>query len=212
MLALREQLHPEWIVALGTHLHILDEIQERLPEIVYPQRELMMRAFSQPLSEIRIVIIGQDPYPTLGYANGLAFSVDNDIAPLPASLRNILKELADDLGAPQLHKGDLSSWANNGVFLLNRSLSYDPRSRKIDPQWNPFTERVVEVLAERDLVGILWGQSAQELGRFFNSDRVITSPHPSPLSAYRGFFGSKPFSKANGLLRQMGLEEINWSI
>jgi uracil-DNA glycosylase len=142
---------------------------------------------------------------------GLAFSVNSSIKPLPASLNNIFKELDSDLGIKR-NNGDLSDWSSQGVLLLNRSLTVIPNlsDSHSDIGWHKFTEEVIRVVAARGAIGVLWGKQAQDLGKLFNQLDQFSSPHPSPLSAYRGFFGSKPFSKVNNRLLEKGLTPIKW--
>jgi uracil-DNA glycosylase len=208
--SLSDQLHPQWKQVLQESLVLLDEIDRDLPAQTFPTRHLILRALSQPLDSARVVIIGQDPYPTPGDAVGLSFSVSKEQKRIPASLKNIFKELSDDLGQLIPAHGDLTSWSDQGVVLLNRALTYDPDNKRVDSRWIPFTNEVARILGERNVVAILWGASAQELTPYFKSELTISSVHPSPLSAYRGFFGSKPFSRANDLLRKHGKEEIRW--
>ena len=158
-----------------------------------------------------MVIFGQDPYPTQGHAHGLAFSVDDSVRPLPPSLRNIFTELSDDCGITR-KQGDLSDWFDQGVMLLNRVLTTQTGSSLAhsDFGWQEITDAVAKELGEHQVVAILWGKSAGELAPYFSAQRCIESVHPSPLSAYRGFFGSKPFSKCNAILARNKLEMISW--
>jgi len=164
---------------------------------------------------VRVLIVGQDPYPTPGHPIGLSFAVDGHVRPLPRSLANISRELVDDLGAPPLEHGDLTHWSANGVMLLNRVLTVEPgvpgshRGRG----WEAVTDHAVRSLVARDapLVAILWGKDAQRLAPLLGSTPVIESAHPSPLSASRGFFGSRPFSRANALLEAQGADPVDWS-
>ena len=179
-----------------------------------PAGKNVLRAFTYPFDQVKVLILGQDPYPTRGNATGLAFSVDPHM-PVPASLRNIYKELEADLGVAPPPNGDLTGWAEQGVLLLNRVLTVSPgqagshRGRG----WEKVTSRAVDALVERDapLVAILWGRDAQGAQPLLGDTRTIVSPHPSPLSASRGFFGSKPFSRTNQLLEESGVEGINWA-
>ncbi len=177
-----------------------------------PDFDNVFRALTTPVSSIRVVIFGQDPYPTAGVAHGLAFSAIKSGARIPVTLQNIFTELSDDTGKPLRRQSDLSDWAQQGVLLLNRILTTSVGSSlshsKLD--WERVTDRVAQVLGERDVVAICWGQYAQEVSRFFREEWLLTSVHPSPLSAYRGFFGTKPFSKANGILEKNGITPINW--
>jgi uracil-DNA glycosylase len=207
-----EQLHPQWQVELASHKALIESIDSFITNrSVTPDYNLIFRALNQPIESTRVVIFGQDPYPTKGHAHGLAFSIDSSITNLPASLRNIYKELFADLGITRTH-GDLSDWADQGVMLINRVLSTEIGKSLAHEKlgWQDITERVAQVLGERDVIAVLWGSTALPLKQFFHEQSVITSVHPSPLSAYRGFFGSSPFSQVNAILRSKGLQEINW--
>jgi len=176
----------------------------------------VLRAFTYPFDEVKVIIVGQDPYPTPGHAMGLSFSTAPGVRPLPRSLVNIFKEYSSDLGLPMPEDGDLTPWSEQGVALFNRVLSVQPgkagshRGRG----WEEVTEHALRALAERGkpLVAILWGRDAQNTQKFLGDTACICSPHPSPLSAARGFFGSKPFSHANELLVQQGAEPVNWQL
>jgi uracil-DNA glycosylase len=218
-----EQMHPTWQAALAEAKPLLESIEAKLDlhlesrggEIV-PPKQFVMRAFEQPLDEIRVLIVGQDPYPTAGHAIGLSFAVNTDVKPLPRSLKNILIELKDDLGKTVTAEGDLSKWSEQGVLLLNRHLTTDlaEAGAHTDIGWAAFTDKVINVLNRklgRKLVAILWGAQAQQLSGALCDCTVLTSAHPSPLSARRGFFGSKPFSRANEALSQVGELPIDWS-
>ena len=207
-----EQLHPQWQVELASHKALIESIDSFISNrSVTPDYNLIFRALNQPIESTRVLIFGQDPYPTKGHAHGLAFSIDSSITNLPASLRNIYKELFADLGITRTH-GDLSDWADQGVMLINRVLSTEIGKSLAHEKlgWQDITERVAQVLGERDVIAVLWGSTALPLKQFFHEQSVITSVHPSPLSAYRGFFGSSPFSQVNAKLRSKGLKEINW--
>lgn len=176
----------------------------------------VLRAFTYPFDEVKVIIVGQDPYPTPGHAMGLSFSTAPGVRPLPRSLVNIFKEYSSDLGLPMPEDGDLTPWSEQGVALFNRVLSVQPgkagshRGRG----WEEVTEHALRALAGRGkpLVAILWGRDAQNTQKFLGDTACICSPHPSPLSAARGFFGSKPFSHANELLVQQGAEPVNWQL
>ena len=183
-----------------------------------PAGDLVLRAFQQPFADVRVLIVGQDPYPTPGHAVGLSFSVGADVRPIPRSLENIFAEYASDLGYPKPSCGDLSPWAQRGVLLLNRVLTVrpgNPASHR-GKGWEADTECAIRALVERNrpMVAILWGRDASTLKPMLaGSDCLsIESPHPSPLSASRGFFGSRPFSRANELLAQMGADPIDWQL
>lgn len=176
-----------------------------------PALNHIFRSLVVPPPKVKVLILGQDPYPRNDYAMGLAFSVPAESATLPASLRNIFKELFDDLKIERAN-GDLSDWASQGVLLLNRTLTIgkDGISNHRSSGWHLITERIVEYVANNGAIAILWGNHAQEMQGFFKPEQVIKSAHPSPLSAYRGFFGSKPFSKVNDLLIAKGEQAIKW--
>jgi uracil-DNA glycosylase len=190
--------------------HLVD-ISKKLTDDFIPSSDSIFRCLELEPSEIKVVILGQDPYPNPSHAMGLAFSVNSSIKPLPASLNNIFKELDSDLGIKR-NNGDLSDWSSQGVLLLNRSLTVIPNlsDSHSDIGWHKFTEEVIRVVAARGAIGVLWGKQAQDLGKLFNQLDQFSSPHPSPLSAYRGFFGSKPFSKVNNRLLEKGLTPIKW--
>lgn len=181
-----------------------------------PAGQHVLRAFTRPFDDVRVLIVGQDPYPTPGHAIGLAFAVDRSVRPIPRSLANIYRELRDDLGLATPEHGDLSAWADQGILLLNRSLtvragaSGSHRGRG----WESVTECAIRALAARDapLVAILWGRDAANLQPLIGSIPVIRSPHPSPLSASGGFFGSRPFSRANAELVAQGASPVDWTL
>lgn len=207
-----DQLHTDWQIALKEHHQKIDEIDQFIQtEEIAPAYELVFRALSSSLENTRVVIFGQDPYPTKGHAHGLAFSVDSKVSPLPASLRNIYRELESDVHARRA-SGDLSDWSEQGVMLINRVLTTETGKSLAHEKlgWQGVTETVAKVLGQRDVIAVLWGKSAQELQRYFKDENVVTSVHPSPLSAYRGFFGSQPFSQVNAKLLAKGLTPISW--
>lgn len=181
-----------------------------------PAGEHVLRAFRAPLDDVRVLIVGQDPYPTPGHPIGLSFAVDPHVRPLPRSLANISRELVDDLGAAPLVHGDLTHWSANGVMLLNRVLTVGPGvpGSHRGKGWEAVTDHAIRSLVARDapLVAILWGKDAQRLAPLLGSTPVIESAHPSPLSASRGFFGSRPFSRANALLAAQGADPVDWSL
>ena len=176
----------------------------------------VLAAFARPFDDVRVLVVGQDPYPTPGHAMGLAFSVRPDVAPIPRSLANVFRELTTDLLVPQPSTGDLSPWADQGVLLLNRVLTVEPgfpgshRGRG----WESVTACAIEALAQRHqgLVAILWGRDAASAAVLLGDTPVISSAHPSPLSASREFFGSRPFSRANASLHEQDVEPINWRL
>lgn len=183
---------------------------------ILPPRPSILRAFAlTPPDNVKVVILGQDPYPTKGHAHGLAFSVEPDVFPLPKSLQNIFKELEDDVGSVH-ENGELTSWAEQGVLLLNTSLTVvegSPNSHSY-VGWGVLANEVLRFLNEyhENLVFILWGKLAQNKGTYIDESKhlVIKTPHPSPLSAHRGFFGSNPFSSTNKYLMEHGKEPIEW--
>lgn len=176
----------------------------------------VLRAFTRPFDDVRVLIVGQDPYPTPGHAVGLSFSVAPEVRPLPRSLNNIYKEYVEDLGFPPPVSGDLSPWANQGVLLLNRVLTVESGNAGShrNKGWEAVTECAITALAERDepLVAILWGNDARKAAQWLPGVPTIESVHPSPLSASRGFFGSRPFSRANAELEDLGGEPIDWRL
>ena len=176
----------------------------------------VLRAFGFPLADVRVLIVGQDPYPTPGHSIGIAFAVDRAVRPVPRSLQNIYRELHDDLGVAIPDHGDLSSWAEHGVMLLNRVLTVQPGKSGSHRRkgWEAVTELAVRALVAREgpLVAILWGRDAQNLAPLLGSTPIIRSVHPSPLSASGGFFGSKPFSRANAALVDQGADPVDWSL
>jgi uracil-DNA glycosylase len=181
-----------------------------------PSGDRVLRAFGAPLERVRVLIVGQDPYPTPGHPIGLSFAVDPEVRPVPRSLANIYRELADDLGiTPPVH-GDLTGWGANGVMLLNRVLTVRPGAPASHrgKGWEDVTDHAIRTLVARGtpLVAILWGRDAQNLKPLLGETPVIESVHPSPLSASRGFFGSRPFSRANELLIAQGGEPVDWTL
>ncbi len=176
----------------------------------------VLRAFAQPLDDVRVLIVGQDPYPTPGHAVGLSFSVAPDVRPLPPSLVNIFREYVDDLGFPEPSTGDLTPWADHGVLLLNRALTVTPHrpAAHRGKGWEEVTEQAIRGLANRGtpLVAILWGRDARDLRSLLGVVPCIESAHPSPMSARGGFFGSRPFSRANQLLVEQGAEPVDWKL
>jgi uracil-DNA glycosylase len=181
-----------------------------------PSGDRVLRAFARPMADVRVLVVGQDPYPTPGHAVGLSFSVAPEVRPLPRSLANIFRELQSDLDVPAPTSGDLTPWADRGVLLLNRVLTVTPgaagshRGRG----WEAVTERAITALAERGgpLAAVLWGRDAQSLKPVLGPVPWVQSVHPSPLSASRGFFGSRPFSMVNDLLVRQGGEPVDWRL
>jgi uracil-DNA glycosylase len=206
-------VHSSWEVIFQPIQGEIDAILGLLQdEECAPPTELIFAAFQSELSNIRCVIVGQDPYPSAGNAMGLAFSVDPSVKKIPASLRNIFIELESDQGIPIPESGDLSPWTKEGVLLLNRVLTtrVGESNAHISLGWQKLTDHIARELGKRPLVAILWGRHAQELSEYFQMR--VESAHPSPLSAYRGFFGSKPFSKVNAALHSMNIKPIDWSL
>jgi uracil-DNA glycosylase len=212
--SLFDELTPEWQDALSAYKPQFAEISQRLSLTASnPVRGNIFRAISQPMELTKVVIVGQDPYPNAEDACGLAFSVPNlPGRTLPPTLRNILTELEADVGNANIENGDLSPWQGQGVVLLNRILTTRPGESLAhkDWGWQAITNAIVERLSSQGAIFILWGRFAQELSPLIPSRQRIESVHPSPLSAYRGFFGSKPFSRANRLLQDNGLPPIRW--
>jgi uracil-DNA glycosylase len=222
MPALSDTIDPGWAQALAPVEGQLAELGRFLRDEVaagrghLPAGRHILRAFERPLADVRVLIVGQDPYPTPGHAVGLSFSVAPDVRPLPPSLRNIFTEYASDLGFPPPATGDLSPWAERGVLLLNRALTVGPgRPNSHQGQgWEAVTEQAIRALAARGgpLVAILWGRNARNLKPLLGDVPCVESAHPSPLSAANGFFGSRPFSRANDLLAGQGAEPVDWRL
>ena len=220
---LEELVHPTWVPVLDSEREQLSSLGDFLRAESaaghrwLPAGDSILRAFSTPLDEVRVLIVGQDPYPTPGHAVGLSFSVSPDTRPIPRSLQNIYRELVDDLGVARPANGDLSPWTQRGAMLLNRVLTVragEPGSHR-GQGWEQVTDTAIRGLVQRGdqpLVAILWGRDAQSLEPLLEDTPVIASAHPSPMSADRGFFGSKPFSRANDLLEELGGEPIDWSL
>ena len=181
-----------------------------------PAGDNVLRAFKQPFNDVRVLIVGQDPYPTPGHPVGLSFSVDPSVKRLPGSLSNIFREYSDDLGYPKPSNGDLTPWTERGVLLLNRVLTVEPGKpgSHRGKGWEAVTEQAIVALAKRDapMVAILWGSDARRLGPMLGSIPRIESVHPSPMSAMNGFFGTRPFSRANQLLVDQGAAPVDWRL
>lgn len=220
---LEDLVHPSWLA-------VLDDQRENLRTIGTflrgesaagrpwaPHGDVILRAFQQPRTDVRVIIIGQDPYPTPGHAVGLSFSIPPTVRPLARSLQNIFNELQADVGCPLPSSGDLTPWTHRGVLLLNRVLTVQlgqPGSHR-GKGWESFTEAAIRGLVamrEEPLVAVLWGKDAQSAQPFLDDVPVITSAHPSPMSADRGFFGSRPFSRANTELIDQGGAAIDWCL
>ena len=207
-----DQLHTDWQRVLQPQKILIGHIESKLVDVdLAPEFSRVFRTLSRPIESTRAVIFGQDPYPTKGHAHGLAFSVDQSVSTLPPSLRNILTELSSDLGVTR-RSGDLSDWFDQGVLLVNRVLTTQTGSSLAHSNfgWQEVTDTVAQELGKHDVVAILWGKSAGELSRYFRPEWRIESVHPSPLSAYRGFFGSKPFSRCNSILMKHQKSAIDW--
>lgn len=213
---------PDWAAALAPVAGTLAGLEEFLAAEeaagrgYLPARAQVLRAFSRPLAQVRVLIVGQDPYPTPGHPVGLAFAVAPEVRPVPRSLHNVYAELRDDLGiAPPAH-GDLTPWFDQGVLLLNRVLTVQPGRSAAHRRrgWERVTERAIDALVERGgpLVAVLWGRDAQALAPRLGAVPHVASAHPSPLSARNGFFGSRPFSRVNALLAAQGGAPVDWSL
>ncbi|MGL4745780.1 MAG: uracil-DNA glycosylase [Dermatophilaceae bacterium] len=219
---LRELVHPSWAEALAPVETVVGQLGEFLRSEVaagrgyLPAGPHVLRAFAQPLDDVRVLIVGQDPYPTPGHAMGLSFSVAPDVQPVPKSLVNIFRELHDDLGTPTPATGDLTPWAERGVLLLNRVLTVAPGkpASHRGKGWEHVTAAAIQALVDRGgpLVAILWGRDARGLVPHLPGIPCIESAHPSPLSAHGGFFGSRPFSRANALLAEAGSDAVDWNL
>ncbi|MDO5626826.1 MAG: uracil-DNA glycosylase [Mobilicoccus sp.] len=203
------------ISAMGAFLR--EELAAGRPYL--PAGGHVLRAFERPLGEVRVLVVGQDPYPTPGHAVGLSFSVAPDVSPIPKSLVNIYKELQNDLGVAAPSTGDLSPWADRGVLLLNRVLTVRPGASASHrgKGWEAVTSRAIEALADshrggQAMVALLWGRDARSLGPALGDMPIVESAHPSPLSAHSGFFGSRPFSRVNALLEEQGADPIDWRL
>lgn len=215
-------IDPGWAAALAPVAPQIAAIGERLRAETaagrgyLPAGDRVLRAFSRPLDAVRVLIVGQDPYPTPGHPIGLSFAVDAHVRPLPRSLSNIYQELEADLGIPRAPHGDLSAWADQGVMLLNRVLTVTPGAPASHRGWGweAVTDHAIRTLVARDqpLVAILWGRDAGNLRPLLGETPIIESAHPSPLSASRGFFGSRPFSRASDLLTGLGAEPVDWRV
>ena len=220
--ALTELVHPTWAAALEPVAGTVASLGEFLREEVATGRGYLpagghvLRAFERPLDDVRVLIVGQDPYPTPGHAVGLSFSVAPAVQPVPRSLVNIYQELQTDLGLARPSTGDLSPWADQGVLLLNRVLTVQPGkpASHRGKGWETVTAQAISALVSRGgpLVAILWGRDARSLVPHLGGTPAIESAHPSPLSAHSGFFGSRPFSRANELLAQQGAAPIDWRL
>lgn len=206
-------MHSSWAPILEPHRPLIDSILQSIhDQEVSPPQELIFSALSMDVADIKCVIVGQDPYPTRGNAHGLAFSVPQTVSKIPGSLKNIFIELESDLGISIPAHGDLSPWVSQGVLLLNRVLTTEVGRSDAhkDLGWQVITKTIAAQAAKQEAVAILWGKQAQELSDIFSLK--VESVHPSPLSAYRGFFGSKPFSQVNAMLKSTHRTEIDWTL
>ncbi|MGN8027341.1 uracil-DNA glycosylase [Microbacterium sp. 22242] len=221
-LAADGRIDESWASALAPVAPLIAELGDRLRAETaagrgyLPAGANVLRAFARPLADVKVLIVGQDPYPTPGHPIGLSFAVERTVRPLPRSLGNIYRELETDLGIPPAAHGDLSSWSDQGVMLLNRVLTVRPGTPASHRGWGweKVTELAIRTLVAREapLVAVLWGRDAESLRPLLGSTPVIASAHPSPLSASRGFFGSRPFSRANALLEEQGAAAVDWRI
>ncbi len=219
---LEEIVHPSWVPALAPVAHTIAELGDFLRDEVaagrgyLPAGPHVLRAFSRPFDAVRVLLVGQDPYPTPGHPVGLSFSVAPDVRPVPRSLQNIYTEMAADLGVGPPANGDLGPWAEQGVMLLNRVLTVRPGASGSHQGkgWETVTSQAITALVARGgpLVAILWGRQAQTLTPLLGSTPRIESAHPSPLSARSGFFGSRPFSRTNDLLVRAGADPVTWAL
>ena len=220
---LEDLVHESWVPHLADQRDTLASLGEFLraesqaKRAWAPAGSNILRALTQPLDDVRVLIVGQDPYPTPGHAVGLSFSVAPEVRPIPRSLANIYKELTVDLGVKAPSNGDLTPWTKQGVLLLNRVLTVqlgEPGSHR-GKGWEEFTAAAIRAIADRPdqpVVAILWGKDAQSAADLLDDAPVIASAHPSPMSADRGFFGSRPFSRANELLEELGADPIDWAL
>ena len=212
MPALSELLDPRWKELIPNADSLLSKLDEEIDfSKSLPSKDLIFKAFECDPKSVSVVIFGQDPYPNAEHAMGLAFSVKKNIRKLPASLRNIFAEIKSDIGGADPIDGDLAYLSEQGVMLLNRGLALELESKKVSPLWYQFTNEVAKILGTMGVIGIFWGNRAQELVEYFPANKRILSAHPSPLSAYKGFFGSKPFSKVNNILYSEGKKTIEWT-
>ena len=215
----KESLKEEWAKAYMQELSSFLDTEHAQGKYILPPKEHWFEALNTiGLDEVKVVVLGQDPYPTVGHAHGLCFSVLPGVNPLPKSLQNINKELYRDCGVDNTHTGYLLPWAKEGVLLLNAVLTVEAGKANSHQGkgWEKFTDKIIELVNNKceHVVFILWGAYAQKKGRHIDTTKhlVINDPHPSPLSAYRGFFGSKPFSKTNAYLLKHGKNPINWQL
>lgn len=219
---LAETIAPDWAEALAgveDRIHAMGDFlraEVAAGRSYLPAGPNVLRAFTRPLDDVRVLVVGQDPYPTPGHPVGLSFSVAPDVRPLPRSLANIFRELTSDVGVPMPGSGDLGPWADRGVLMLNRVLTVAPGKpgSHRGKGWEEVTEAAIHALVARDqpLVAILWGRDAQTLIPMLPDVPTVASAHPSPMSADRGFFGSRPFSRVNAHLAELGDQPIDWQL
>ncbi len=219
---LDELVHPSWVPALTPVAETIARMGDFLRAEVaagrgyLPAGPLILRAFTRPFDEVRVLIVGQDPYPTPGHPIGLSFAADQHVRPVPRSLANIYTEMGTDLGLSTPSTGDLSPWADRGVLLLNRVLTVRPgvSGSHQGKGWEAVTARAIEALVARGgpLVAILWGRQARTLVPVLGATPRVESAHPSPLSAHAGFFGSRPFSRTNEMLQAAGAPALDWQL
>ncbi|MFD3512920.1 uracil-DNA glycosylase [Streptomyces sp. NPDC058657] len=219
---LKESVEPGWADALepvaGQIAAMGDFLRAEIAagRTYVPAGANVLRAFQQPFEDVRVLIVGQDPYPTPGHAVGLSFSVAPEVRPVPGSLDNIYREMHSDLGHPRPSNGDLTPWTRQGVLLLNRALTTAPRKPGAHrgKGWEQVTEQAIRALVARGkpLVAVLWGSDARRLKPLLGDVPSVESVHPSPMSADRGFFGSRPFSRTNELLVQQGAAPVDWQL
>ncbi|MFG1910636.1 uracil-DNA glycosylase [Kribbella sp. NPDC048928] len=219
---LADLVAPDWAEALAPVEGTVSQMGEFLRSEIaagrayLPAGENVLRAFHRPLAQVKVLVVGQDPYPTPGHPVGLSFSVAPDVRPIPRSLQNIYRELMADVGVTAPSNGDLTPWADQGVLMLNRVLTVQPGKSGAHrgKGWESVTEQAIHALVNRGgpLVAILWGRDAQTLKPMLGSTPYVESAHPSPMSADRGFFGSRPFSRVNALLADQGADPVDWRL
>ncbi|MCL9665059.1 uracil-DNA glycosylase [Curtobacterium albidum] len=219
---LRDLVDPGWAEALApveADVHRMgDWLRDEVAAGRYylPAGDVVLRAFTQPFDDVKVLVVGQDPYPTPGHPIGLSFAVDPHVRPVPRSLANIYRELRDDLGVTPPEHGDLRAWSEQGVLLLNRVLTVEAGAAGSHrgKGWEAVTDQAVRALVARGkpLVAVLWGAQAASVRPLLGDTPVVASAHPSPLSASRGFFGSRPFSQVDALLREQGTESVDWTL
>ncbi|MET3635349.1 MULTISPECIES: uracil-DNA glycosylase [Curtobacterium] len=219
---LRDLVDPGWAEALAPVEADVHRMGDWLRDEVaagrhyLPAGDVVLRAFTQPFDDVKVLVVGQDPYPTPGHPIGLSFAVDPHVRPVPRSLANIYRELHDDLGVTPPEHGDLRAWSEQGVLLLNRVLTVEAGAAGSHrgKGWEAVTDQAVRALVARGkpLVAVLWGAQAASVRPLLGDTPVVASAHPSPLSASRGFFGSRPFSQVDALLREQGADPVDWTL